>query len=57
MSKVIIVGAGASGLACGIVAARKGHEVVILEKIKTYLRDTTIANLVKVINFFNKFPF
>lgn len=34
MSKVVIIGAGASGLVCGIVAARNGHEVIILEKNK-----------------------
>ena len=34
MSKVIIVGAGASGLACAVILARKGHEVVIIEKNK-----------------------
>ena len=30
--KIIIVGAGFAGLACGIECKRKGHDVVILEK-------------------------
>lgn len=34
MSKVVIIGAGASGLVCGIVAARRGNNVIILEKNK-----------------------
>lgn len=34
MSKIIIVGAGASGLTAAVVAARKGHEVIVLEKNK-----------------------
>ena len=32
--KIIIVGAGFAGLACGIECRRKGHEVLILEKFK-----------------------
>ena len=30
--KVVIIGAGPSGLMCAIEAARNGHEVTILEK-------------------------
>lgn len=34
MSKVIIIGAGASGLVCAIKARKRGHAVIILEKNK-----------------------
>ena len=32
MSKVAIVGGGAAGMLCGVYAARRGHQVHILEK-------------------------
>ncbi|HIM94849.1 MAG TPA: FAD-dependent oxidoreductase, partial [Campylobacterales bacterium] len=32
MYDVIIIGAGASGLVCAIVSARRGKKVLILEK-------------------------
>ena len=32
--KIIIVGAGFAGLACGIECKRKGHEVLLLEKFR-----------------------
>lgn len=32
--KIIIVGAGIAGLACGIECKRKGHEVLLLEKFR-----------------------
>ena len=32
MSKVIIVGGGAAGMAAGIAAAKSGHQVEIYEK-------------------------
>ena len=35
MTKIIIVGGGASGLTAGIMAARKGAKVIVLEKDKT----------------------
>lgn len=33
MAKVVIIGAGASGLLCGAMAAQNGHSVTILEKM------------------------
>ena len=32
MSKVAIIGGGAAGMLCGVYAARRGHQVHILEK-------------------------
>jgi len=32
--KIVVVGAGYAGLACAIECTRKGHEVVILEKVQ-----------------------
>ncbi|KIJ64201.1 hypothetical protein HYDPIDRAFT_175598 [Hydnomerulius pinastri MD-312] len=32
--KIVIVGAGYGGLACAIECTRKGHEVIVLEKVK-----------------------
>ncbi|KAH0836396.1 monooxygenase [Lanmaoa asiatica] len=34
--RVIIVGAGYAGLGCAIECKRKGHDVVVLEKVKTF---------------------
>ena len=34
--RVIIVGAGFAGLGCAIECKRKGHHVVVLEKVGTF---------------------
>ncbi|KAG6374612.1 hypothetical protein JVT61DRAFT_3973 [Boletus reticuloceps] len=34
--RVIIVGAGYAGLGCAIECKRKGHDVVVLEKVGTF---------------------
>lgn len=34
MSKIIIIGSGLGGLTCGLIMAREGHEVTILEQQK-----------------------
>lgn len=34
MSKVAIIGGGAAGMLCGVYAARRGHQVHILEKMR-----------------------
>jgi flavin-dependent dehydrogenase len=34
--RVIIVGAGFAGLGCAIGCKRKGHDVVVLEKVGTF---------------------
>ena len=34
--RVIIVGAGYAGLGCAIECKRKGHDVVVLEKVETF---------------------
>lgn len=34
--RVIIVGAGYAGLGCAIECKRKGHDVVVLEKVKKF---------------------
>lgn len=39
MSKVAIVGGGAAGMLCGVYAARRGHQVHILEKMKNLERS------------------
>lgn len=41
--KVLIIGAGPSGLAAGITLRAKGWDVVILEKRKTYSRSNVIG--------------
>lgn len=38
MKKIIVIGAGASGLVAAIFAARKGNDVIILEKIISVVR-------------------
>ena len=35
MSKVIVVGGGPAGMFAAIAAAERGHEVVLLEKMKS----------------------
>ena len=35
VARVIIVGAGYAGLGCAIECKRKGHDVIVLEKVKT----------------------
>lgn len=39
MSKVLIVGGGAAGMMAGVFAARNGHEVHILEKMRNWGRN------------------
>jgi len=34
--RVIIVGAGYAGLGCAIECNRKGHDVIVLEKVETF---------------------
>ena len=36
MSKVAIIGGGAAGMLCGVYAARRGHQVHILEKNENF---------------------
>lgn len=35
-TRAIIVGAGVAGLGCAIECERKGHDVVVLEKVGTF---------------------
>lgn len=41
MSKVIVVGGGPAGMFAAIAAAERGHEVVLLEKMKSLGKSST----------------
>ena len=40
MGNVIVLGGGAAGLMCALTAAKRGRQVLVLEKQKLLLQDT-----------------
>ncbi len=53
MKKVIIIGGGASGIVCGILAKKKNNQVIVLERNTAPLKKLLMTGNGKC-NYFNE---